>query len=159
DPPAAGRLVVRLLADDALPVDDQAVGWIPPDEPLDLLLVTESNDLATAFDHLAATIPASSVLVETPARYRDHPVPSVRAGLFDRFVPAPVRAVTALDVAPPPANALCPRGPTIDGAAVIDWESEHGAVGTLPALAALEVSRASQLMTPPWGEAVVLAAS
>src|SRR5262249_5049776 len=130
EPPAAGRLVVRLLADDALAVDNQAVGWIPPDEPIDLLLVTESTDLAMAFDQLAATIPGSSVLVETPARYRDHPVTAVRAALFDRFVPDPVPALNALYVAPPPANALCPRGPTIDGAAVIDWESEHGAAGS-----------------------------
>ncbi|HYR97162.1 MAG TPA: VWA domain-containing protein, partial [Candidatus Binatus sp.] len=41
-PPGAGELTVALVADDALPVDDRAVGWLADREPLDVLVVTGS---------------------------------------------------------------------------------------------------------------------
>ena len=56
-PPGAGVLRVRLGDGDALAVDDEAVAWVPPQPPLDVLLVTESDALGTAFRSLVAAVP------------------------------------------------------------------------------------------------------
>ncbi len=71
-PPQAGELIVTLHADDALPLDDRAFGWISPGEPLDVLLVTESRELADAFGDVAAAVAGSRVEVVSPARFDRH---------------------------------------------------------------------------------------
>jgi hypothetical protein len=159
-PPSAGVLVTTLLADDALPLDNRAVAWISPGEPLDILLVSDSRELAAAFGEIAAAIAGSRVEVVSPARYGDQPLAGRRAALFDGFVPAGMPpAVNALFASPPPGNTLCPSLRTVEGAAVIDWEAGHPALRALEALDALAVGRASQLGVPDWGRTIVLAAA
>ena len=159
-PPRAGELEVTLVADDALAVDNRAVAWIPPGEPLDVLLVSDSRELAAAFGEIAAAIAGSRVEVVSRARYDAARPEGRRVAVFDGFVPAELPpAVNALYVAPPPGNPMCPSARTLEGAAVIDWDGDHPAVRGLDALEALEVTRASQLATPAWGVPVVLAAS
>jgi hypothetical protein len=159
-PPRGGELVASLLVDDALAVDDRAVGWIAPGEPLDLLLVSDSRELATAFGEVAAAIGGSRVEVVTRDRYAPNRVAGRRAALFDGFVPSELPpAVNALYVAPPAGNAVCATSRAVDSAAVIDWESEHPALRGLDALDALVTAHASALDVPAWGAPIVLAAA
>ncbi len=159
-PPHGGPLVVTIDSGDALAVDDRAGAWISPGEPLDLLLVSDSRELAAAFGGIAAAVPGSRVEVMSRARYAERLPAGRRTALFDGIVPDELPpAVNALYVAPPPGNTLCPVARVVDNAAVIDWETDHPALSGLAALQALEVGRASELTSPPWATPVVLAAS
>ena len=159
-PPHGGALVVTIDAGDALAVDDHAAAWISPGEPLDLLLVTDSRELAAAFGAVAAAVPGSKVEVVSRARYAERLPGGRRTALFDGIVPDTLPpAVNALYVAPPAGNTLCPVAAFADNAAVVDWESEHPAVSGLATLQALEVGRAGELTSPAWATPVVLAAS
>ncbi len=158
--PRSGEVVVMADADDALAVDDRAVGWIAPGEPLDLLLVSDSRELADAFGEIAAAVADSRVEVVSRDRYRPDRVAGRRAALFDGIVPPELPpAVNALYVAPPAGNTVCPTSRTVESAAVIDWRPEHGVVRGLDALDAVTVGRTAALDVPPWGEPVVLAAA
>jgi hypothetical protein len=159
-PPASGVLELRLATDDALAVDDHAAAWIGPGAPLDLLLVTDSRELAAAFGEIAAAIAGSRVEVTTRDRYLAEPPAGRRVALFDGVVPATVPLATnALYVAPPVGNEVCPSTGRREAAVVVDWDTEHPALSGLGALQALGVEGASQLGTPEWGAAIVLAAS
>ncbi len=159
-PPRGGELVTSLVVDDALAVDDRAVGWIAPGEPLDLLLVSDSRELAAAFGEVAGAIAGSRVEVVTRDRYAPNRVAGRRAALFDGFVPTELPpAVNVLYVAPPAGNAVCPTSRAVDSAAVIDWEAEHPALRGLDALDAVVTARASALDVPAWGAPIVLAAA
>jgi hypothetical protein len=160
DPPRAGELIVTLVADDALAVDDRAVGWLDAPPALDLELVTDSAGLAAALEEVAAAIGAGAFRVTSPARYPEAPPTRGRVTVFDRVVPATLPpAGGVLLLAPPPGNAVCPGDAVVDAAAVIDWESEHPILAGFTDLQALEVTRATRLSLPPWGEPVVQAAS
>ncbi len=159
-PPHGGELVVSLLVDDALAVDDRAVGWIAPGEPLDLLLVSDSRALADAFGQLAGALAGSRVEVVSRDHYRAEGVTGRRAALFDGLVPAELPpAVNALYVAPPAGNTICPTARAVDGAAVIDWEPDHPALRGLQALDAIEVAHTHALEAPDWATPIVLAAA
>ncbi len=159
-PPAAGVLAVTLAGGDALPVDDRALAWIPPDQPLDLLLVSDSRELAAAFREVAAVVAGSRVEVVDRARYADGPAEGSRVVLFDRFVPSaqpPDRNV--LYVAPPPGNPVCPSTGVEEGTRVIDWEPDHPLLAGLDTLQAVTAGRTSLLLEPDWGRQIVRAAS
>jgi len=159
-PPHGGLLSVGLLGDDALAVDDRATGWIGPGVPLDLLLVTDSQDLADAFGAVAAAVAGSRVEVVARDRYRPEALGGRRAALFDGIAPQALPpAVNALYVAPPENNGLCPSTRSFDGAAVIDWEPGHPLLRGLESLDAIEVAHAAALDVAPWADPVVLAAS
>lgn len=159
-PPRAGEVVVMIDADDALAVDDRAVAWISPGEPLDLLLVSDSRELADAFGEIAAAVAGSRIEVVSKDRYRPERVAGRRAALFDGVVPAELPpAVNALYVAPPAGNSVCPTSHTVDGAAVIDWRPDHPLLRGLDALDAVTVGRTSALTVPAWADPVVVAAA
>ena len=159
-PPHGGELSVGVLGDDALAVDDRARGWIGPGAPLDLLLVTDSQELADAFGEVAAAVAGSRVEVVRRDRYRPETLTGRRVALFDGVVPSALPpAVNALYVAPPAGNTVCPTARAVDGAAVIDWEPDHPLLRGLESLDAIEVTHATALDAPPWADAVVLAAS
>jgi hypothetical protein len=65
----------------------------------------------------------------------------------------------ALYVDPPGGSPICPSGRSVESAAVADWDLDHGALRGLGALQALTLARTRRLATPPWGSAVVLAAT
>lgn len=160
DPPAAGEVVVSLETGDALAVDDEAVGYIAPSEQLDLLLVTESRELAAGFAAVTAAIPGAHLEVMAPARYEAAPPEGLHTALFDHVVPTALPATTnALYVAPPPGNSLCAAYRTVEDASVVDWEADHPALRGLGPLEALEVAHASALAPPDWGEPIVTAAA
>jgi hypothetical protein len=159
-PPASGVLELRLATDDALAVDDRASGWIAAGAPLDLLLVTDSRELAGAFGEPAAAIAGSRVEVTTRAHYEAEPPAGRRVALFDGFVPTTVPlAVNALYVAPPTGNEVCRSTGRRQNAVVVDWDGDHPALAGLGALRALGVEDASALGTTDWGAPIVLAAS
>ena len=160
DPPAAGEVVVTLETGDALAVDDEAVTYIAPSERLDLLLVTESRELAADFGAVTAAMPGAHLEVMAPARYEAAPPEGPRTALFDRIVPRDLPATTsALYVAPPPGNDLCAAYRPVEDASVVDWEADHPALRGLGPLEALEVAHASALAPPDWGEPIVTAAA
>jgi hypothetical protein len=159
DPPRAGEVVVTLIADDALPVDDHAVGWIDAPLPLDLELVTDSAPLAAALGEVAAAIGATAFRVTAPSRYPEAPPTRGRVTLFDGVVPATMPAARALFLAPPPGNPFCPAEGRVEDAAVIDWDGEHPILAELSDLEALEVPRATRLEEPATGATIVHAAS
>jgi hypothetical protein len=159
-PPHGGILSVGILGDDALAVDDRATGWIGPGAPLDLLLVTDSQDLAGAFGAIAAAVAGSRVEVVARDRYRPESLTGRRVALFDGIAPAALPpAVNALYVAPPAGNSFCPSTRAYEGAAVIDWEPTHPLLRGLESLDAIEVPHATALELAPWADPVVLAAS
>ena len=159
-PPASGVLELRLSTDDALAVDDRAAAWIGPGSPLDLLLVTDSRELADAFGEIAAAIAGSRVEVTTRERYEAAPAAGRRVALFDGFVPTTLPlAINALYVAPPAGNDVCPSAGRREDAVVVDWDGDHPALAGLGALQALGVEGASQLGNVAWGVPIVLAAS
>jgi hypothetical protein len=162
-PPAAGLLRVRLGGDDALAIDDQAVAWVPSQAPLDVLVVTESDAFAAAFRTLVATTGRGHVEVVNRAGLSERAGVAAEAGLvtvFDRLAPADGEGGGGvLYVAPPPGNAVCPGARAVDDASVVDWEPGHPALAHLTGLEAVEAARATQLLLPPWGAAVVTAAS
>ena len=159
-PPRAGVLSVSLLADDALAADDRALGWIAPGAPLDLLLVSDSRELADAFGTIAAAVAGSRIEVVSRDRYRAQGVAGRRAALFDGVVPAELPpAVNALYVAPPPGNAVCPTARAVESAAVIDWEPDHPVLRGLDSLDAIQLGRTSALEPPAWAAPIVLAAA
>jgi von Willebrand factor type A domain/Aerotolerance regulator N-terminal len=158
-PPAAGLVEVSLDAGDALPVDDRAVGWLAPAAPLDVLVVTDSDELAADLSRLAPALDGSRIDTISRARWDGDPPPGYATVLFDGFVPERQRPVNALYVAPPPGNPLCPSIGTAVDASVIDWESGHPALAGLDDLNALADTPAIQLETPPWGTALVYAAA
>jgi hypothetical protein len=159
-PPASGVLEVSIATGDALAVDDRAAAWIAPGAPLDLLVVSDSRELAAAFGEITAALAGSRVEVMTRERYADAPPAGRRVALFDGVVPDGVPlAINALYVAPPAGNDVCPSGGRRDHAVVVDWEAEHPALQGLDALQAIGVAGASQLTGSDWGESIVLAAS
>jgi hypothetical protein len=158
-PPAAGLVEVTLDAGDALAVDDRAVAWLPPARPLDLLLVTESAELARDFRAVVGTLEGSRVETIGRARWEEDPPPGDATVLFDGFVPDRRRPVDALYIAPPPGNVLCPSRGAAEAMRVIDWETTHPALAGLDDLAALTVTSAVHLETPEWGTPLVYAAA
>jgi hypothetical protein len=156
-PPEAGEIALELRGGDALSVDDRALGYVVAEAPLDLLVVTDRLEHG-AVAELRTAVPEGRVEVMERTRYERERPSGWRTVLFDGHVPAEAPLVPALYAAPPPGNPLCPSEGTVEGAAVIDWE-EHAAVAGLGPLQALAVARTSQLATPPWGAAVVVAAS
>ena len=159
-PPASGVLQVRLAGDDALAVDDRAAAWIAPGTPLDLLLVTDSRELSTAFGEIAAAIAGSRVEITSRERYTAEPPAGRRVALFDGFVPATLPlALNALFVAPPAGNDVCPAGGRREHVTVVDWDADHPALAGLGPLQALAVDGASQLDEADWGTSIVLGAS
>lgn len=159
-PPQAGELVVTLHTDDALPLDDRAFAWISPGELLDVLLVTDSRELANTFGEIAAAIAGSRVEVVSPARFGAQPLDGRRAALFDGFVPSALPpGLNALYVAPPPRNPVCPTRRSVEAATVIDWEPDHPALAGLESLQALGAAHTSQLEAPDWGVPIVLASA
>jgi hypothetical protein len=159
-PPGSGPLEVRLLADDALAVDNHATAWIGPGAALDLLLVTDSRALADAFGEVAGALAGSRVEVTSRERFEAEPPAGRRVALFDGFVPASLPLATnALYVAPPPGNDVCPSAGRRDDAIVVDWDGAHPALAGLDALQALGVAGTSLLGETTWGTPLVLAAS
>jgi hypothetical protein len=162
-PPGAGLLRVRLDGGDALAIDDQAVAWVPSPVPLDVLVVTESDAFAAAFRTLVATTPHGHIEVVNRAGLNERAGVAERAGVvtvFDRMAPGDDAGGGAvLYVAPPPGNPVCPGARAVDDASVVDWEPGHPALAGLAGLEAVEAARATQLALPPWGAAVVTAAS
>ncbi len=159
-PPRDGTVSVAVLGDDALAVDDRAIGWIGRGAPLDLLLVSDSQELVNAFGEVAGAVAGSKVEVVQRDRYRPEGLTGRRAALFDGIVPPALPpAVNALYVAPPRGNPVCPPARTFDGAAVIDWEPEHALLRGLESLDAIEVPHATALDPPPWADSIVLAAA
>ncbi|HYV56364.1 MAG TPA: hypothetical protein VE911_02410, partial [Candidatus Nitrosopolaris sp.] len=138
----------------------EAVTYIAPSERLDLLLVTDSRDLAADFAGVTAAIPGAHLEVMAPARYEAAPPEGPRTALFDRVVPTELPAtINALYVAPPPGNDLCTAYRTVEDASVVDWEADHPALRGLGPLEALEVAHASALAPPDWGVPIVTAAA
>ena len=158
-PPGAGELTVALVADDALLVDDRAVGWLSAGEPLDVLVVTGSPAVAALFGTLGSTIAGSRVRTVDPAGWDAARDADARVIVLDGVAPAAALPVPALWLAPPAGNDTCPTERTAEGAAVIDWEADHPAVRGLDALEALTLAGTAELATPAWGTAVVLAAT
>jgi len=159
-PPASGVLQLDLASDDALAVDDHATAWIGPGAPLDLLLVTDSRELADTFGEIAAAIAGSRVEVMSRERFESAPPAGRRVALLDGFVPATVPLATnALYVAPPAGNAVCPSRGRREDAVVVDWDADHPALAGLGALQALSVTGASELDATEWGAPIVLAAA
>ncbi len=159
-PPTSGVLELRLATDDALAVDDRATAWIAAGAPLDLLLVTDSRELAAAFGEIAAALAGSRVEVTTRDRYAAEPPAGRRVALFDGFVPPALPLATnALYVAPPAGNDVCPSAGRRAATVVVDWTSGHPLLGGLGGLQALAVEGASALGDTEWGHAIVLAAS
>lgn len=165
-PPAAGLLELRVVGDDALAVDDRAVGWIAEAAPLDLLLVTDSDVLAAGFAGLVEATAGGRLEVMNRAGYaevtRDGAAPThvPRVTLFDRWAPDRDHGEPGvLYVAPPPGDPTCGAARMVAGAAVVDWDEEHPLLRGIDGLEALEVARASQLVLPAWGAPVVRAAA
>ncbi|TMA38799.1 MAG: VWA domain-containing protein [Deltaproteobacteria bacterium] len=156
-PRRSGVVALRLVADDALPVDNRALAWIAPADPLDLLVVTDSREVGAAFEQIGRAIEGGRVEVVNRARYEEEPLAGRRAAVFDGF--APPSAMNALYVAPPSDSRICPGGGIADRAAVVDWEVDHPAVGGLQGLQGLGLARVRRLATPAWGASVVLAAA
>jgi hypothetical protein len=159
DPPREGVLEVELVTGDALAVDNSAFAWISKGAALDVLLVSDSHALTTTFAEVVAAIAGSRVEVMSRTQYEHARPAGRRVALFDGFVPRQIPpAVNALYVVPPPNNPLCPSAGMLDDAAVIDWDA-HPVLAGLDELQAIVTARASQLGTPPWGAAIVYAAS
>jgi VWA domain-containing protein/aerotolerance regulator-like protein len=163
-PPGAGLIRVRVGGGDALAVDDEAVGWLPARPPLDVLLVTESDALGTAFRGLIATVPGARLEVVNRAGLSERAGGGVRPGtvtVFDRLAPdgADGGGAGVLYVAPPAGNTVCPSLRPVDDASVVDWEPGHPVLAGLTGLDAVEAARTMQLQAPAWGTVVVTAAS
>jgi len=157
-PPRAGRLDVALGVDDALAVDDRASAWIGDEAPLDAVVVTESPALGATFRAIAAAAGGRAEVVNR-ARWEEEPLGAPRVVLFDGYVPAVPADANALYVAPPPGNAVCPAERTIEGATVVDWDASHPLLAAVEDVGAIDVGRASRLVAPAWGRAVVVAVS
>ncbi|HEV7735259.1 MAG TPA: VWA domain-containing protein [Candidatus Binatia bacterium] len=157
-PRGSGVVRVRITPDDALPVDDEAVAWLPPPHPLDLVLVTDADAMATAFSSLVAALPDARLEVVNAAGWRERGGASTgQVALFDHV--APDGSGPALFVAPPPGDPICRGARRLDGAAAIDWDDTHPIVQGLDALEALEVGDVTQLGRPSWARVVIDAAS
>ncbi|TMA43018.1 MAG: VWA domain-containing protein [Deltaproteobacteria bacterium] len=142
-PRHAGVVAVRLVVDDALAVDNRALAWIAPAEPLDLLVVTDSREVGAAFEQIARTVAGSRLEVVNRARYEEEPLGGRRVAVFDGF--APPSAMSTLYAAPPPGNGICPGDGLADDVAVVDWEADHPALSGLEGLQALRLARVRRL--------------
>ncbi len=162
-PPGPGLLRIGIAGDDALGIDDHAVAWVPAPPPLDVLVVTESDGFASAFRALVTATGHGHVEVVNRAGLDERAGVATTAGMvtvFDRLAPPDDDGHGAvLYVAPPPGNHVCPSARTLDDAAVVDWDAGHPVLASLGDLEAVEAPRAAQLLLPPWGAAVVTAAS
>jgi hypothetical protein len=158
-PPRTGLVQAALTVDDALAVDNEALGWVDPDQPLDLLVVSDAYEPAASLTAVAAAVPGSRVRRVSPASfYAGNAGPSVV--VFDRVEPAGAKRVAhALFVAPPPGSRVCDSAASITGAAVVDWAVDHPALDGLAGLESLELPRVQALAARPWAEPVVLAAA
>jgi hypothetical protein len=158
-PPGAGEVTVALVANDALAVDDRAVAWLAPGEPLDVLVVSRSAALAATFRDLGSTMPGARVRTVEPAAWEAGREADARVLVLEGLAPDDALPVPTLYVAPPAGNHTCPTERTAQGAAVVDWEAEHPALHGIDALEALSLAGTAELATPAWGTAVVLAAT
>jgi hypothetical protein len=158
-PAASGVVRVRLTGDDALAVDDEALGWLPAPASLDLVLVTEADPMAAAFSTLVAALPDARLEVVNAAGWRERggADDGGAVAVFDRL--ALESHGPALWVAPPPGEPVCRGTRRLDGAAVVDWDDTHPIVDGLTGLQALEVGPSTALGMPAWAHAIVQASS
>jgi von Willebrand factor type A domain/Aerotolerance regulator N-terminal len=159
EPPAAGVVTATLDAGDALATDDRALGWIPPAEPFDLLVVSDVPTPPAGYGDLAAAVPGSRIEVVEPDRFAARATGG-RTVVFDGLASLePPAGAPVLYVAPPPGNSVCPSLRAHDDAAVVDWEAEHPLLQGIEVLDALALGRTMELESPPWGRALVLGAA
>jgi hypothetical protein len=158
-PPGSGELTVALAGGDALGADDRAFGWVPPDEDLELLLVTDAPEAAASVARIGAAVARARVDVIGRADWEAQRPARARTVVFDGVVPASAPETSALYVAPPAGNTVCPSLGTLERAAIVDWDAQHALLDGLPAPNGTDVGPVSQLATPAWGDAVVLAAA
>ena len=155
DPPSTGVVTASLSPDDALAVDDRASAFLEAEPPLDLLLVTDSAELATATRDLVATLPGSRVDAVSPARFAEIAARDGQVVVFDRVAPATLRS--ALYAAPPPGNDVCPNRGPIEDATVVDWEPDHPVIGAIEGLDLIVPEHAQALELPERAMPAVLA--
>jgi len=153
-PPRGGVFAVTLGAEDALAVDDRAVGWIDPGTPLDATVVSESVELAAALGRLSGGRAAHVM----PAAYEAASVPSSAITVFDRYVPSELPSGGVLFVAPPD-NPLCPSTEAVTEAVVVDWDETHPALRGLADLGDVPVVPSRLLEVGPGSKVVVVAAA
>ncbi|HVN84090.1 MAG TPA: VWA domain-containing protein [Candidatus Binatia bacterium] len=150
--PGPGRVVAQLDADDALAVDNVAMGWIRPLSTTRVLLVSPAGPLV---DELAAVARATAglhLITMTPDAYGGRAEDAADIVIFHRFVPASEPTVPALYVYPPRDNGLFAISGDVQGVDVLDWNDRHQAVAGLRPLATLPIQRARVILPAEWHE-------
>jgi hypothetical protein len=154
-PPSGGpRLRAHVTAEhNALTLDDEAVGWLPEADPVDITLVSEA---AEAIATVLRGDPNIRLRAVRPADYRSDGADAV---IFDRWLPASAPGHPALCIDPPSSPWLGTRGAVEADPRALVVRAHPVLTGVDPRLlglsrvagydaAALEVAATSERQTP-----------
>ncbi|MBI4514734.1 MAG: VWA domain-containing protein [Deltaproteobacteria bacterium] len=159
--PGPGRVTVQLDAQvdggDALPADNQALGWIRPLAAMRVLLISAPGPLTDELKTIAAATPALQLGVLAPEAYAPSATGGADVVIFHRFVPATPPPAAAMYIDPPPGNPLFAVAGAVHGVELLDWNDRHPALGGLQPLTALPIQRAHVVLPAEWHEPLLLA--
>ena len=157
--PAAGRVVAHLDADDALPVDNTAFGWLRPVRPARIVLVSPSPTLAADVRTLATATAGLQWTVVAPDQVTRAALQGVDLVVFHGVAPPAPPGISALYVYPPPDNPLFHVAGTADGVEVMDWNDRHPALRGLQPVTTVPLRRVRIVDPPDWAEPLLSARS
>jgi von Willebrand factor type A domain/Aerotolerance regulator N-terminal len=153
--PGAGVLRASLDVDDALAVDNLAYGYVHPERPVHVLVVSDDKTLVTELQRIAAAAPGLQLEVIAPAAYDDtHDADLV---LFHRVAPSVPSRAASLYIAPAdPRGPFPPRG-HLDRVPMSDAALGHPALRSIRLDLPFPFASVQVLDPPPWAETLVSA--
>jgi von Willebrand factor type A domain/Aerotolerance regulator N-terminal len=154
--PEAGRVQAQLDVDDALRVDNTALGWVRPTATTRVLLVSEATPLVGELIRVAHATAGLQIQTVSPDAYTKAAAAAADVVIFHRFVPRTPPAAAALYIDPPRDNPLFAVSGEAHGVEVLDWNDRHPAIGSLQPLATLPIQRARTILPADGFEPLLL---
>lgn len=155
DLPGPGLLHARLDVDDALAVDNDAYGWVRPNRPLRVLVVSDSPILRAELESVGRTTPNLHFRFLPPADYTPGVADTVDVTLLHHFAPQPEPRGPALYLFPPPGNRTFPARRLSGERPLLDWNDRHPALRALRTVAPRPLGPVARIETPPWADVLL----
>jgi len=154
--PGLAQLEVRLMVDDAQPLDDRAFAVVGNSRKAQVLVVTSGNRYLTDTFATETANERADVLIATPDESKKDPLArEIKAGRFDLVIFDHYRPES-----PPESNALyfgvLPPGPayanarTVEQPVILDWDTTHPLLRYIRDLPTVAILKAV-MVDPPEG--------
>ncbi|HXG18888.1 MAG TPA: BatA and WFA domain-containing protein [Methylomirabilota bacterium] len=150
-----GKLVARIEPEDALAVDNQALGWLAERGQRRLVLVSSAKGLQEELERVSRSIPGLTLTAVAPGAFTQTPLNPQDIVLFHEFVPGVTVPANSLYVFPPPENPLFPVVTEAADLNILDWREGHEILQNLRYVEALPLKRARVLALPSWAQVLI----